>query len=150
MDSIVADWQAVLDVVSQLPEIDLGRVGYGGVSMGTMFGLPLVASEPRIKAAVLGLCGLERADGEQLGVGGRLAADAPRVRCPTLFLMQWDDELFTRAGQLAFFDLLGAEDKRLSASPGGHADAPEHTRTSAAAFLAQQITAPASTNGGRE
>ena len=34
------------------------RYGYWGVSMGTLIGLPFVASEPRISAAVLGLAGL--------------------------------------------------------------------------------------------
>jgi hypothetical protein len=41
-----------------------GPVGYWGVSLGTMTGVPLAAVEPRITAAVFGLAGgqvLERA-----------------------------------------------------------------------------------------
>ncbi len=55
---MVADWRATLDALAALPEVDTARVAYGGVSMGTMFGLPFVAAEPRIRAAVFGLCGL--------------------------------------------------------------------------------------------
>ena len=71
----------------------------------------------------------------------RLARDAPRLRCPTLFLMQWDDELFARDGVLALFDLIGADDKRLYANPGGHAATPEHVRTATSAFIAEQLRA---------
>ena len=73
----------------------------------------------------------------------RLARDAPRLACPTLFLMQWDDELFERESVLALFDLLGAEDKRLYANPGGHAETPEHVRYAGREFIAAQLLAEA-------
>lgn len=141
VDGMVADWIATLDALSELAEIDGGRVGYGGVSMATMFGIPLVAAEPRIKAAVLGLCGLTRPSGDAPYITQRLAEDAPRVHQPTLFLVQWDDELFPREGAFALFDLLGADDKRLHAHPGRHHETPAHARAATAAFLAGQLTA---------
>ena len=141
VDGMVADWVATLDALSELAEIDGSRVGYGGVSMGTMFGIPLVAAEPRIKAAVLGLCGLTRPSGDTPNITERLKEDAPRVRQPTLFLVQWDDELFPREGAFALFDLLGADDKRLYAHPGRHHETPAHARATTAAFLAGRLTA---------
>lgn len=140
VDGMVADWRSTLDALCALAEIDDSRVGYGGVSMGTMFGLPLVAAEPRITAAVLGLCGLTRPSGDTPYVTERLTRDAPRVRQPVLFLVQWDDELFPRDGAFALFDLLGSDEKRLHAHPGRHHETPAHARVATAAFLAGQLT----------
>ena len=50
----------------------------------------------------------------------RLADDARRVRCKTLFCIQWDDELFTRQGQFELFDALAASGKQMNIHPGGH------------------------------
>ncbi|MEV5540939.1 hypothetical protein AB0L13_29220 [Saccharopolyspora shandongensis] len=52
----VPEWQATLDALQELPEIGAdGPVGYVGIGMGTAIGVPLVAVEPRITAAVFGL-----------------------------------------------------------------------------------------------
>ena len=56
-DRMNADWSATLDALLASDRFDRARVGYWGLSMGTMLGLPFVASEPRISAAVLGACG---------------------------------------------------------------------------------------------
>jgi dienelactone hydrolase len=140
VDSMVADWRAALDALVGLPEIDAARVGYGGVSMGTMFGLPFVASEPRVRAAVLGLYGFRTRDGEIDEVAARIEADAPRLRCPVLFLMQWDDDLFERAGILEVFDRIGSPEKQLLANPGLHHETPEHARASTTDFLVDHLT----------
>lgn len=50
----------------------------------------------------------------------QVEADLRAVRAPTLVHVQWDDDVFPRAGGLAMFDLLAASDKRLIAHPGGH------------------------------
>lgn len=57
VDPMVADWRATIDTLAGLPDVDAEAIGWYGLSMGTVLGLPLVAAEPRIKAAVLGLWG---------------------------------------------------------------------------------------------
>ena len=136
-DAMVADWRAVLDVLCGLDAIDGERVAYGGVSMGTIFGLPFVAAEPRIRAAVLGLAGLVGDFMRSTGIDARLAEDAPRVTCPTLFIVQWHDELVDRDGAFALFGLISAQDKRMHVHPGLHGEVPLHVADTTTAFLAQ-------------
>jgi dienelactone hydrolase len=115
----VSDWRATLDAVQGLPEVGQGPVGYYGLSMGTRFGVPLAAAEPRITAAVLGLFGYSAATGPR-----SFAEAIRRVTIPVLFLLQWDDELFPRENGLALFDLLGSSRKTMHANPGGHLEVP--------------------------
>lgn len=132
VESMVADWRAVLDALAASNEIDTARVGYWGVSMGTMFGLPFVANEPRIKAAVLGKAGMRGASVVRSGIDAHFKVHAPKVKIPLLFTMQWDDERFDRDGQLELFDMLGAANKRLHAYPGLHSlDGPDGLQVSA-------------------
>lgn len=132
-DEMVADWQATLREVQKLPEVGEGPVGYWGLSMGTLFGLPFVAAEPAVRVAVLGLAGAVGFSRE------RLAEDAKKVRCPVLFLQQWDDELFPRDDVLALFDRLGSDDKRLHVHPGGHAFVPLEAYEASESFIASRL-----------
>lgn len=130
---MIDDWRAVLDALNALPEIDATRIGYWGVSMGTMFGLPYVAADARIRAAVLGKAGIRGPSVQRSGIDTYFKRYASQVTIPLLFTMQWDDERFDRDGQLELFDSLGSTDKRLHAYPGKHADdGPEALETSAA------------------
>lgn len=114
VEPMVADWRGVLDALCSFREVDPAALGYYGLSMGTAYGLPLLAQEPRIRAAVIGMWGTSRANSR------RLVDDARQVRCPVMFSLQWDDELFTRDGQFEVFDALATRDKHLSIYPGGH------------------------------
>src|SRR5262249_21321025 len=74
-------WQATRDALQAAQLAAPGRpVGYWGLSLGAAIGLPLVASEPRITAAVLGLVGL-------LPDQVALAASAARVQVPVEYLV---------------------------------------------------------------
>ncbi len=132
-DAMVSDWRAALDVLQALPELGASPVGWWGLSLGTILGLPLVAAEPRIEAAVLGLMGLTGPTRE------RIARDAAAVTCPVLFLLQWDDMLFPRDDALALFDALATPDKRLHAHPGSHGAVPDEGFEASAAFLAARL-----------
>jgi hypothetical protein len=55
----VPEWRAVLDAVQELDHVGAGPVGYWGLSLGCGLGVPFVAAEPRVRAAVLGLNGAE-------------------------------------------------------------------------------------------
>lgn len=141
-DGMVRDWRDALDDALTLDDIaPSAAVGYWGLSMGTVFGLPLVASEPRITAAVLGLMGTTGPSRE------RLAHDAPGVTVPILFLVQWDDQLIPRDESLALYSLLGARDKTLLATPGFHAEVTRETFRRTQEFLTDRLSGPGDTAG---
>lgn len=132
-DRVVGEWRRALDWLQGLPELHGVRVGWWGLSMGTILGLPLVAAEPRISVAVLGLMGMTGPTRE------RIATDAPEVRCPILFLVQWDDELFTRPSSLSLFDAIGSVDKRLHAHTGRHGEVPAEAFAASERFLSRHL-----------
>jgi dienelactone hydrolase len=132
-DDLVADWRGTLDALRRLDEVGDGPVGYWGLSMGTIYGVPLAAAEPRVQVAVFGLMGL---------VGptmDRMAADAASISCPVLFVQQWDDSLIPRESAFELFDALGSLDKRLHAHPGDHAAVPVEEILFSARFLARHL-----------
>ena len=71
--------------------------------------------------------------------GKRLAADAARLRCPVLFLMQWHDELVPRDAAIDLFDRIGSEKKALHANPGKHAAVAPEEFAHFESFLAQHL-----------
>lgn len=138
-DRMNADWAATLDALLATGEFDAGRVGYWGLSMGTVLGLPFVASEPRIRAAVLGACGLSGSSATRGHFVERHRRDAPRLTCPVLFMVQWDDEIFDRDGALELFDLIGSRDKRMHVHPGKHGAFPREAADATREFLAERL-----------
>ena len=77
--------------------------------------------------------------------GTRSLADADAIQCPVLFLMQWDDEIFSRAACVDLFDQFGSNNKRLHVQPGAHASVPAEELDASEAFLANlavSLTAP--------
>lgn len=124
----VPEWQATLDAVQRLDHVGAGPVGYWGVSLGCGLGVPFVAAEPRIRAAVLGL-------------GGALASAeaAAAITVPVEFLVQWDDERVPRVQGLALFDALASTEKTLHANPGKHGEIPAFELDSALRFFSRHL-----------
>jgi dienelactone hydrolase len=115
----VAEWRATLDAVEQLPDVGAGATGYWGVSMGCIFGVPLLAAEPRITCAVLGLMGT--------GGGGRSYEEkAKSITIPLQFILQWQDELVSPDRGVALYETFGSTEKMLIANQGAHAAVPPH------------------------
>ncbi|HXH21507.1 MAG TPA: dienelactone hydrolase family protein [Dehalococcoidia bacterium] len=128
----VPEWKATLDAAQQLDYVGEGPVGYWGVSMGTAIGVPFIASEPRIKAAVLGLAGL-RPGAEEF------EKDARSITIPILFVFQWHDQLVSREAGIALFDAFGSRQKTMHINPGGHTGIPAFEREAFESFFVRHL-----------
>lgn len=115
--AMLADWRAALDFIEQ--QEGVRPTGWWGLSMGTMMGLPVTATDERIRVALLGLMGTWGPNADDLI---RLA---PEVSCPVRFLMQWDDEIVPRDTCIELFGTLGSKKKTLHANPGAHQAVPQ-------------------------
>ncbi|WP_305783360.1 alpha/beta hydrolase family protein [Symbioplanes lichenis] len=124
----VGEWRSVLDAVQALDHVGTGPVGYFGVSLGCGLGVPFVAAEPRVRAAVLGL-----------GGGAANTEHAARISVPVQFLMQWDDERIPRADGLALFEAFGSAEKTLHANPGKHGELPRFEVDANVAFFRRHL-----------
>ena len=124
---MVREWKALLDGLG--PEA--GPFGYWGVSMGARYGIPLVATEPRISAAVFGLFGL--------GPDAAFRAAAESITVPLLFLFQYHDELMTPAAGLQLWEAFGSKEKTMHINPGPHVGIPVFERASSVAFFARHL-----------
>jgi dienelactone hydrolase len=129
----VAEWRALIDDLATNERWAAGPFGWWGVSMGTTHGIPLIASEPRITAAVLGLNGLRPGSAQE--------KQARAITIPVLYLHQWEDELMSRESALALWDALGSKEKTLHINPGGHVGVPQHERQAAEAFFRRHLLA---------
>ncbi|MFE7785267.1 dienelactone hydrolase family protein [Streptomyces nigrescens] len=124
----VPEWRAVLDAVQGLAYVGAGPVGYWGVSLGCGLGVPFVAAEPRVRAAVLGLGGAQAS-----------AETAARITVPVEFLLQWDDERVPPAEGLALFDALASDEKTLHANPGKQGEIPAFELDSMMRFFTRHL-----------
>jgi pimeloyl-ACP methyl ester carboxylesterase len=125
----VPEWQLTLDALQKRTDVGaIGPVGFWGMALGTGIGVPLVAADPRIIAAVFGLVGPDT-----------LAVAAAGISIPIEFLVQWDDELVPRASALALFDAFASPAKTLHANSGRHVDVPRFELDSADRFFARHL-----------
>ena len=129
----VPEWTAALDAAQGFDFVGAGGpVGYWGVSMGTAIGVPFVADEPRITAAVFGLGGLREGD-------AAFEAAARKIAIPVEFVFQWEDAVAPRERGLALFNAFGSAEKTLHINPGGHMDVPEFESASWERFFVRHL-----------
>jgi eukaryotic-like serine/threonine-protein kinase len=116
----VKDLSATIDYLETREDMDVGKVGFFGLSFGGRVGPIPLAVEPRIHAAVLNVGGLSQS---------RFLPEAdafnfvPRVRTPLLMINGRYDIVFPyETAQLPMFELLGTpqEDKKHYVSPAAH------------------------------
>lgn len=139
----VPEWKAALDAALDFDFV--GRteaIGYWGVSMGTAIGVPLVASEPRIKCAVLGLAGLRSG-------ASALEQAANAITIPLEFVFQWEDAVAPREAGIALFNAFGSREKTMHINPGGHVEIPKFEGASWQAFFVRHLGVATTHNADR-
>jgi dienelactone hydrolase len=144
---MTADWLETISALAGLGFAEDAHVSVFGMSMGTRFGLPVAAAlGPRLRCAVFGKFGIRQASPLHPGLcaPGLMVAAARAVTAPVLYHVQWDDAIFPRDGQFELFDALASAGKRLTASPGPHAQTHPDDEASWQGFI-ELNTAP----GGR-
>ncbi|MFK0223681.1 alpha/beta hydrolase [Streptomyces vinaceus] len=128
VDTAVPEWQATLDALLALPEID-GPVGYSGGVIS--IGIRLAVAEPRIVAAGLFAGSL---------VPRAMFEEARQVTIPLHVLLQWDDEGNDRQASLDLFDAFSSKEKTLHANMGGHTGVPQSAGDDAARFFTRHLS----------
>ena len=132
--TMAEDMTAAVEHVQKLAQLgDLPWL-YMGVSMGTAYGIPLLARDKRFVAAVIGLWSAGHVQ------SGHLADHAKSMAAATLFTMQWEDEVFDRQSTIALYEAVGATNKRLLAYPGPHRELEGYRLTECLAFLGEFLS----------
>ena len=125
IEDMIEDWDIAIKLSADKTKLANKTIAYFGLSMGSIFGIPLLSSFARdsnkVVVATLGLLGTT---GAVKFLGNRFKTDASLITSPTLFLMQLEDELFPRHGCLELFDSIGSSNKTLHANPGLHPEVP--------------------------
>ena len=135
LEEMTEDWKLAVAAAQGLAEVGTGQLAYFGLSMGSIFGIPFIASRGDVTVATLRLFGVT-ADSPHHAA---YIAAAQQIHCPVLYLMQLEDELFTREGYLRVFDTLASRDKRIHANPGLHPQVPASEIAFAFEFLRSHI-----------
>jgi dienelactone hydrolase len=129
----VPEWNAALDQTLGFDFVGSdGPIGYWGVSMGTAIGVPFVAQQPRITAAVFGLAGLRPNAPE-------FEAAANAIKIPVEFVFQWEDAVAPREHGIALFNAFGSAEKTMHINPGGHMDIPSFEGASWERFFVRHL-----------
>src|SRR4029077_12223393 len=98
----------------------------------TRYGVPFIASEPRITCAVLGLFGIGPEKDE-------FTETAISIQVPLLFLYQLHDELMKPEAGLALFSAFGSKIKTMHINPGPHVGIPLFERDAYEAFYIRHM-----------
>ncbi len=140
--SAASELSATLSALLGTEEFDASAVAYFGVSMGAWFGIPFLANEARVGAAVLGLVGTQFDFLERVG-RPRLTEPvwerAREIELPTFLFAQESDEVVSLDSTVELFKLLASPHKRFLVAPGGHAFVPQDVFAAGIAFLKHRL-----------
>ncbi|MCD2106891.1 alpha/beta hydrolase [Rhodococcus erythropolis] len=126
----VPEWQATLDALQALPEVDADApIGFGGVSLGVVTGLMLAPADSRIAAVSFG----------GVFVDSSLLEAARKLTVPVEYRIPWDEKDYDRTSGVALFDAFGSKEKTLHAYSGRHYPVPDYERDSSARFFARHL-----------
>ena len=135
IEDMLVDWNEAIDLTQGLEDVNATKLAYMGLSMGSIYGIPLVASRPDMSVATLGLIGINPA----FPHGDKLLDYARQIDIPLFFIMQLEDELFPREGCIEVFDAFASVDKRMHSNPGLHPEIPAEEIDFAFEFLRGHI-----------
>lgn len=111
-----AELSACIDAIAADYEVDTGRLGFVGYSLGSMIGLPAVARDRRFKVACFCLVG----EGGLVGAVEGPEADVPLLAGVAVKIVgKLQDELIPRAATEALYAALPGP-KEIQWLPGGH------------------------------
>jgi formylglycine-generating enzyme required for sulfatase activity/dienelactone hydrolase len=119
------DLGRAIDYLETRADIDATRISFVGVSFGGSSALPIMAMEPRVRAALLLSGGLPTQQQAPSPFVDPLNY-APRIVIPTLMINGRFDYIFPLEAQQMLFDALGtpAADKRYALFDYGHGSPP--------------------------
>lgn len=140
LDRLFRDWELALELSESKLQFSVKATVYFGLSMGTFFGIPYLAHRQlrgdNTIAAVLGLMG---PTGVVSPFRKRLLRDAANIHCPLRFLIQQEDEMFSREGCLELYNAFASPTKQLRQNPGAHGAVPQTEFDFSFEFLTNQV-----------
>jgi dienelactone hydrolase len=136
-DVTVPDWQSVCEELRTIGE----PLAYVGFSMGSMMGLPVVASLPTVKAAVFWAAGLPPASPAGAQPNSFVDAAARLGHSEVLMVNTTEDAIFPSDKALDLFRAITARQKRLLFWPGDHDTEPDEAIGMSIAFVNRYTSA---------
>jgi cephalosporin-C deacetylase-like acetyl esterase len=124
----VTELRQSVDYLQTRDDIEPSKIGYQGISFGTVFAPIFMAMEPRVHIGIFLIGGLLSSEIHTTPMPAEVDSlnYAPRVSAPVLMLAGRYDAVFPyETSQVPLFQLLGtpSEDKRHDTFPGGHSSA---------------------------
>ena len=133
-DDMLEDWTLALELARTLPSLETVQLGYFGLSMGSIFGIPFAASRDDMTAGVFGLLGISDSGWDKV-----IGDAASKINIPLRFIVQLEDELFDRESCLRLFDTFASDYKSIGANSGLHPEVPSDEIDLAFNFLCQHF-----------
>jgi len=142
---MVDDWHVGIDTAFGREEIGQRQLAYFGLSMGSTFGIPMLAERDDMIVSTLGLMGTT---GPLSHRRDTFLDAASRITHLVVYMMQLEAEFLPRDGYLELFDAIASDDKRLHANPGLHSEMPPEELLFAFEFMKSHIERAAIAAGG--